>query len=322
MNRRDFVRSAAAGAAAAAAPGLAQAQANYIRLLLSSSPGGTADALFRVMEEPLRAALGSPVIMEYKPGAGGITGHMEVSRGPRDGSLLGYAYSGPMSTIPILRPELGFDPRRDVMPAAMIMKTPVVFMANPKVPGNDMAAILEYAKSRPQGINCGNSGMGSAGHITAVYFASRTGMNTIHVPYKGNGPAVQALVGGEIELVSAVTSSAINTLASSGRIKIVGVASAEASPVVPGVVPISKLIPGFTSEVMHGVVAPAGTPDEVVRRVNAAFVKVLSDKNIQERFLANSCVAMPGTPAQYAQAIAAEFDQWQAVIRKSGIKME
>ena len=324
MQRRHFSRAIGASAALIALSeyGYAQTGTRYTRLILSSSPGGTADALFRIMEEPLRAALGHAIVIDYKPGGGGGTGHMEVSRGSRDGSVLGYAYSGPMSTIPIMRPDIGYDPLKDLVPVSMIMKAPLVLMTNPRIPGNDVGALLSYAKNQANGVSCGNAGAGGLGHLAAVLFANQSGMKTLHVPYKGTGPAVQALLGGEIDMVCTVTSDAITNLAKAGKIKIIGVASESSSPLVTGVPPISQYVPGFNAEVMHGIVAPRGTPTEVVERFNTAFFKVLSDKSIQARFLANSSIAMPTTPAQYAQAIAQEYELWAKVIKQTGIKAE
>lgn len=326
MQRRQFIQSLAAATPVIAGFHLdASAQApggRYVRLLLSASPGGTADALFRIMEEPLRRAMGMPVVIEYKPGAGGATGHLEVARGARDGSVLGYAYSGPMSTIPIMRPTIGYDPLKDLVPVAMIMKAPIVVMASTRIPANDVGALLPYARAQANGVSIGNAGLGGLSHLTAVQFANLGGFKSLHVPYKGTGPAVQALLSGEVDLVVTVTAESISNLAKAGKIKIIGVCSDGASPLVPGVAPVSRFIPGFTSEVMHGIVAPKGTPPDVVERINAAFVKVLSDKDVQSRFLANSSVAMPGSPAQYAQAIATEYEQWAQVIRQTGIKAE
>lgn len=322
--RRRFLRSSTAlGAAAAAYPMLGGAQENAIvKLIMPTAPGGGGDALFRVMEDKLRQALGRPVIIDYKPGGGGAPGHLQVARGPKDGSMLGYAYSGPMSTIPILRKNVGYDPLKDFEPVSLVMRAPAVVMASMHVPGDDIGALMAYAKTKPEGINSGTAAVGGVGHLTGVLLGLQGDMKMLHVPYKGGAPAIQALMAGDLDIVVTVVTDTVLSLAKAKKLKLIGVASEKPSPLLPDVPTVAKFLPGFRSEILHGIVLPAGTPREIVERYNAAFVQVLNDKDIQAKFLANNSIASPSTPQQYGEAIAAEYAQWAQVIKRAGITVD
>lgn len=319
--RRRFLRSSTAlGAAAAAYPMLARAQeSGIVKLIMPTAPGGGGDALFRVMEDKLRQALGRPVIIDYKAGGGGAPGHLQVARGPKDGSMLGYAYSGPMSTIPLLRKNVGYDPLKDFEPVSLVMRAPAVVMASMRVPGDDIGALMAYAKTKPEGIICGNAAAGGLGHLTGVLLGLEGNMKMLHVPYKGGAPAIQALMAGDLDIVVTVVTETVLSLAKAQKLKLIGVASKETSQLLPDVPTVAKFLPGFHSEILHGIVLPAGTPREIVEQYNAAFVKVLNDKDIQAKFMANNSIASPSTPQQYRQAIAAEYAQWAQVIKRAGI---
>lgn len=321
--RRQFLRSSAALGSAAAFPMLARAQENSpIKLIMATAAGGGGDALYRVMEDKLRQALGRPVIIDYKPGGGGAPGHLLVARGPKDGSMLGYAFSGPISTHPILRKNVGYDPLKDFEPVSLVMRAPAVVMAGMHVPGDDIGALMAYAKTKPEGINSGTAGVGGVGHLTGVLLGLEGNMKMTHVPYKGGGPAVQALMAGDLDILVTVVTETVLSLAKARKLKLIGVASKEPSPLLPGVPTVAKFVPGFHSEIIHGIVLPGGTPREIVERYNAAFVQVLNDKDIQAKFLANNSIASPSTPQQFREAIAAEYAQWAGVIKRAGITVD
>lgn len=324
MKRRSFM----AAAASAGLPTLMSSQAfaqqfpeRSIRIILPSSVGGSADAMMRLLTEPMRRVLGQPVIAENRPGASGAIGTLEVARAAPDGHTIAFIWSGPLSVVPILKPATGYDPLRDFAPISMVGTAPGVIMAHPSLP-SDVRGLIEYAKSRPQGLEVGNAGAGSPGHLWAQLFAKQAGVKFVHVPYKGTSDAIPPLVAGDIKLIFSTTSAAYNNLARAGKIKIIGVASLNPSPLVPGVETIAKTLPGFETEVWYGVMAPARTPPEVVRKLNQAVVAAMNDANVKAKFLENAVAPMSGTPQQMADRMAKEYNLWKTLLADGSIKAE
>ncbi|WP_167772630.1 Bug family tripartite tricarboxylate transporter substrate binding protein [Ramlibacter henchirensis] len=317
-SRRDILKSTL-GAASMLTMGSSFAQAETTKMVIPVASGGLADILFRIIQDPLERLAGRPLVADYKPGGGGAIGLLQTARAPADGTTLGWAYSGPMSTIPILRPSVGYDPRTDLTPVSLIMRTPSVFFGSMNLPVSDIAGLIAYAKSGGKEITCGNAAVGGLGHLTSVLLGLRADIKLLHVPYTGTPALLTALMSGDLNIGTTAINTSIMKLVEDKRIKILGVASNGPSELVPGAMPVSQVLPGFKSEILYGAVAPKGTPRPIVERWNSAFVKVLSDKAIQAKYIQNSVIPMSSTPEQYSELIKAEYDQWADVIKRAGI---
>lgn len=323
MKRRPFL--AAALAASAYLPAVSRAQqfpSRPIRMVLPSSVGGSADAMMRLLQEPLRKALGQPVVAENRPGASGAMGTQEVARAAPDGHTIAFIWSGPMSVVPLLKPATtGYDPLRDFTPISLVGAAPAVVMVHPSLPG-DLKGLIEYCKARPQGIEVGNAGIGSPGHLWAQMLAKRAGINLLHVPYKGTSDAVPPLVAGELKMIFSTTSAAYTNLARAGKIRLVAVASESPSPLVPGVETINRTLPGFEAEVWYGIMGPRGLPDEALKKLNQAVVTAMADPEVRKKYLENSVAPTSGTPQEMQQRIVREYEMWRDLLKDGSIKAD
>ncbi len=226
-----------------------------------------------------------------------------------------------MSVVPLLKPNTPYDPLRDFAPVSLVGTAPGVIMVHPSLPG-DLKGFIDYARAQPNGIEAGNAGVGSPGHLWAQMFANKAGIKILHVPYKGTSDAIPPLMAGEIKMVFSTTSAAYTNLARAGKIKLVAVASEKPSPLVPGVEPIAKLIPGFEAEVWYGIMAPGGTPEGIVRRLNEAVVAAMSDPEVQKKFIENSVTPFATSPQVMQQRIVREYELWKGLLRDGSIKGE
>ncbi len=323
MQRRHFLAAASIGVPAFL-PTVSRAQSfpnRPIRMILPSSVGGSADAMMRTLQEPMRKVLGQPVIAENRPGASGAMGTLDIARAAPDGHTIAFIWSGPMSVVPLLKPNTGYDPLKDFAPISLVGSAPGAILAHPSMPG-DLKGFIEYAKAQPNGIEAGNAGVGSPGHLWAQMFAQRAGIKILHVPYKGTSDAVPPLVAGELKMIFSTTSASYTNLAKAGKIRLVAVASLEPSPLVPGVEPIAKLFPGFEAEVWYGIMAPGGTPPEVVTRLNQAVVTAMADPEVQKKFVENSVAPTSSTPAGMQARVVREYELWKGLLRDGSIKAE
>jgi tripartite-type tricarboxylate transporter receptor subunit TctC len=323
MKRRPFL--AAALAASASLPAVSRAQqfpSRPIRMVLPSSVGGSADAMMRLLQEPMRKALGQPVVAENRPGASGAMGTQEIARAAPDGHTIAFIWSGPMSVVPLLKPATtGYDPLHDFTPISLVGAAPAVVMVHPSLPG-DLKGLIEYCKSRPQGIEVGNAGIGSPGHLWAQMLARRAGINLLHVPYKGTSDAVPPLVAGELKMIFSTTSAAYTNLARAGKIRLVAVASEAPSPLVPGVETINSTLPGFEAEVWYGIMGPRGLPDEALKKLNHAVVAAMADPEVRKKYLENSVAPTSGTPQEMQQRIVREYGMWRDLLKDGSIKAD
>ncbi|MDO8279014.1 MAG: tripartite tricarboxylate transporter substrate-binding protein [Burkholderiaceae bacterium] len=323
MQRRKFLGVfTSAMASSIAMPAVAQQgfPSRTIRVILPSPPGGSTQIMLRPLQDAIQRALGQPVITEYKPGASGITGTLEIARAAPDGHTLGFIWNGPMGLGPVLRPDVGYDTVLDFAPISIVGRAPGVIIANPGVP-NDLAGFIAYVKSQPPGtVGCANAGMDSAGHFWARKLAERAGIELLHVPYKSTNEAVPALVSGDVKIMFSGASSMINNLVKDKRLKLMAVASAAPSSMFPGTDLVSKAVPGFTADIWYGMVAPKGTPREIVQRIQKLVAQQLEDSATRKAYYDTSCEPVGTTPEQMAEAIRAERAYWQEFTR--GVKIK
>jgi tripartite-type tricarboxylate transporter receptor subunit TctC len=315
---------ATALAAAFAFPAAALAQQAFptkpITIVVPYPAGGTTDTLARVMAEPLAKLLGQPVVVDNKPGASAIVGTKLVANAAPDGHTL-LMPNNALAITPHVSKDAGWT-IKDFAPVSMVSLQPMVLITNPMLPVQTVAQLVDYAKANPGKIDYATSGPASFGHLATELFMRQAGIQMTHIPYKGTAPIAQALLTGEVKLLLSTTTSQMNQYVKDGRLRMIGVASPEPSPLAPGAEPIMKTLKDYQAEVWFGLLAPAGTPKAVVSKLNEAIVKVLQMPEMKAKFELSGAAPAPSTPEQFAARIADENASWSKVVREANIKTE
>ncbi len=292
-----------------------------ITIVVPYPAGGTSDGQVRMIQEQLGKLLGQPVVVENKSGASGSIGAQYVARSKADGYTLLYPNTGVL-IAPLVSDKAGYDPLKDFKPITKMTSVPMVLVASKSVPGDNLADFLKYARSQPQGIQYASAGTASFGHVASARFAQMAGIKVEHVPYRGEAVTTMAVRTGEVPMLLTTPSSAMLGLVQQGNIKMLGVGTANPSPLLPGVPTINRTVPGFTSEIWFGLLAPAGTPDEVVSKINAAVRTVMADTAIRDKLQPTGAMPQTSTPAEFEKLLKEESAQLREVIGKYGIKAE
>ena len=329
IDRRSFVTSALAGAAL---PGLlatspsAQAQAGWpskpIRLVVPYPPGGGTDVVSRLIAEPLSQALGQPVIVDNKGGANGIPGCQFVASAPPDGHTILLVLPGQMAVNPALYKDLPYNPVRDFAPIIQLTSFEVALAVNPSVAARNVNELVALAKSKPRGLTLASAGTGSAGHMAAIWFSMKTGVEWLHVPYKGAGPAFTDLIGGQVDLTFATTLSTLPHVRS-GKLRALGVTGAKRSAAAPDIPAIAETVPGYVATSWYGIGAPAGTPEPILARLETAIAEALKSADIQKRWNDDLGLDMPPPGrAGFDQFLAEDRKIWEPAVKASGVKLD
>lgn len=309
--------------AAAALPAVSWAQAwpsRPVTIIVPYPAGGTTDTLARVMQEPLQKLLGQTVVIDNKPGASGMLGTRLAARAPADGYTL-VMPNNALAISPHASKEAGFT-ARDFVPITMVSLQPMVLVTHPSLPATNVQQLLDYARANPGKIDYATSGAASFGHLATELFQRQAGIAMTHIPYKGQGPITQAMLTGEVKLLISTTSAQMNQFVKEGKLRMLGVASPQPSPLAPGAEPIANTLKGYQAEVWFGLLAPAGTPRDVVTKVNEAMNKVLQMPDVKAKFELSGAATAPTTPEQFAARIAEEDAAWGRVVREANIKAE
>ena len=322
MNRRHSLLSLLAACAALAAP-LAQAQ-EPIRLIVPYAPGGPLDITSRALAERVRDALGV-VIIENKAGAGGNIGADAVAKAAPDGLTIGLAATATHAVNPWLYSRMPFDAAKDFAGITQMVRVPNVLVVNAEFAERNkiasIADLLAFAKSHPGKLNYGSGGNGSAGHLAGEMLKQKAGIFALHVPYRGANPAQLALLSGEVDFnIDNLAAAAPNIR--SGKLKALAVTSLAPSPLLPGVPALSKTFPGFSIDTWWGLVAPAGTPQAVLDKLNKAFTDALKAPETKTRFELLMAEPVASSPAAFDQFMAAERKKYQQVVKASGAKVD
>ena len=323
IGRRAF----AAGSAAAmlAAIGTASAQdfpTRPITLVVPYSAGGGNDIMARVAAEKMSPLLGQQIVIENRGGAGGSIATRAVAKAAPDGYTLGLGGTGTLTINPSLYGNVGYDPRKDFAPIGLIGTSALVLVIHPSIPANNLKELIAYAKANPRKLSYASAGVGSGIHLAAEYFRFQAGIEMIHVPYKGSGPALNDLVGGHVSMYFSSMPPAIQ-LVKDGRLRALGVTGLARSPIFPELPTIAEsALPGFEAVLHYGIVAPAGTPKPIVDKLNAALREALAAPDTRERMAADGTEPLASTPEEYAADIDKEETKWSAIVKKSGAKVE
>ena len=324
MTTRRSLLGASLGVAALATlarPALAQGwPSRPISIVVPFPPGGSNDLLARPMALKLQQALGNhPVVVENRGGAGGTVGAAHVMRSAPDGHTLMWGHVGTLAVNPWIYPNNPYDVLRDFTPVAQVATLPGVLVVHPSVGVRTAEEFVALAKRQPGVLEYGSAGNGSASHITMAAFCDAAGIDLVHVPYRGNGPMLADLLAGRVKC-SFAGSPVVLPAARDNRLIALGVSSREPTPLVPGVTPVgATAVPGYEMVQWHGLVAPAGTPTEVVARINGIINGLLADEEIKQRLSVEGAEAAPRTPEAFRALIAAELERFRALIRRANI---
>jgi len=306
------------------APLLAVAQAypaKPVRVIVPLAAAGTGDTLARVVSEEMAKILGQTFLVENRPGSGGIIGTESVAKAAPDGYTL--LSASPSHVIhPALRPKVGYDPIKDFEPITVIANTHQLIVGHPSVPAATVRELVAYAKNNPGRLNYGSAGTGSATHLNMEMFKSMTGIFIVHIPYRGSTQSRQDLVAGEVQLsVDGLLPTL--PLIKAGKLKAFGLTSSRRSPVAPEIPTLAEAgVAGYASDTWYGLLAPAGTPKEVIAVLHAAAVKALNTASVRTRLTQQGAELVANTPAEFRALLERELQLWSKVVKDSGAKVD
>ncbi len=331
LERRQFIAAGLLPFIALARPAAAQAgwPTKPVRIVVPFAAGGTTDILARAIAPELQKVFGQPFVVDNRPGAGGNTGSAEVAKSPADGHTLLMGTVGTHAINPSLYPKLPYDAVKDFAPVTLVAGVPNVVVVNPasaqKYGINTLPDLLRAARANPGRLNVASSGNGTSIHLAAELYKSLTGTFMLHLPYRGSGPALIDLMAGNVDLMFDNLPSALPHI-KSGRLKALAVTSAKRSAALPDLPTVAEaggpLLQNFEASSWFGLLAPAGTPAEIVTRLQQETAKAMAQPAVNERLLAQG--ALPGgqPPAEFARFIEAETKKWAQVVKASGAKVD
>jgi tripartite-type tricarboxylate transporter receptor subunit TctC len=320
-HRRQFLHLAAGTAALPAISRIAWAE-NFptkpVRWIVPYSPGGATDIQARLLGQWLSERLGHPFLIENRPGGGGNIGTEAVVRAPADGYTL--LLVGPPHAInATLYDKLNFNFIRDIAPVAGIMSVANVMVVTPSVPAKTVPEFITYAKANPGKINMASSGNGSSAHVAGELFKMMTGVDMVHVPYRGNAPALTDLLGGQVQVYFVTTPASIEYIRA-GTLRPLAVTTATRSDALPDVPTVSEFLPGYEASAWYGVGAPKNTPAEIIDRLNKEINAGLADPKMKVRLAELGGTVLLGSPADFGRLIAEETEKWAKVVKFSGAR--
>ena len=307
---------------AAAQPAASDFPTKPIRIVVTFPPGGSTDAVVRLLVPRLNEKLGQAVVVDNRPGAGGNVGLSLVAKSPGDGYTLGLGAAGGLSANVSLYAQMPFDPVKDFKPVGMVAAIPFVLIGHPSMAARTLPELLAQARKEPGKLSIGHGGNGTAMHLSAALFGQMADARFVEVPYRGSGPAALDTLGGQIPLAIVDLPSALQQI-KAGKLIAYAVTSPQRLPMLPDVPTVAEAgLPGYDSTGWFGLVAPAGTPDAIVARLNAELNAGLSDPQIQTAMRNLGVEPAPGTPAAFGTYIASETTKWAKVIQTARIKLD
>jgi len=321
--RRQFLKLAVVVAAAAAVPQFASAldyPTRPVRIIAGFAAGGGVDVTARLIGQWLTDRLGQSFVIENRPGAGGNIGTEAVVNAAPDGYTLLLA-TVPNAVNASLYEKLSFNFIRDIVPVAGIIRVPMVILLNPSVPAATVAEFISYAKANPDKVNMASAGNGSAPHMAGELFKMMAGVNLVHVPYRGQGPALTDLLGGQVQVLFAATPGTTEYI-TTGKLRALAVTSASRAEMLPELRTVGDFVPGYEASQWYGIGVARNTPVEIVDKLNKEINAAIADPAMKARFAAIGGEPLPGSPAEFGKLIAEETEKWGRVVRAAGIKPE
>ena len=327
MQRRHFMQTSIAGAVALGAPSFAPAvsqgwPSRPIKLVVPFPPGSSPDYIARLVAEPLAWALGQPVVIDNKPGAGGEIGTGAVARATPDGYTLLFTIQGPLVTAPMLKKGLNYDPSKDLAPVTLVATSPNVLVVEPKLGANTLADFVRIAKEKNGQLNYGSVGIGSASHLAMEWFKTRAGIELVHVPYQGFPQVVGAILAGEVQAGFMVPSIAMGQIRA-GKLKPLGVTTLGRSASLPDYPSLNEQgYADFEAISWQAVLAPAATPKAIVDRVASELIRIVKSDEVRGKMLSQYFSAAGTAPEALAGLMKSERERWAKVIKAAGVKPE
>ncbi|MDQ2140235.1 tripartite tricarboxylate transporter substrate binding protein [Alcaligenaceae bacterium B3P038] len=292
-----------------------------IRLILPFPPGGVTDILARALGEKLAPRLGQPIIVENKPGAGTMLASDFVARAPADGYTLMLAASS-LGTAPLLYERVGYDAIKSFSPITQVASVVHVLVVNPQLPVKSVADLVAFANSNPSKLDYASTGTGTSTHLEGELFKSMSRADMVHIPYKGSGPALTDLVGGQVSVMFDALGSS-GPFIKSGKLRALAVTTAQRSPSIPELPTVAESgLPGYEAMPWLGIVAPAGTPQPIIDRLYRETAEILKDAEMRERFRGWGLDVIGNTPVEFASFLRRDIDQWARVIATAKIKVD
>ena len=293
-----------------------------IHLIVPFPPGGPTDIVGRMVGQKLSEGIGQPVVVENRPGAGGTVGSASVAKAPADGYTLLYGSTSTLAIAPSLYRNLAYDPFKSFAPISLVSSGPIIVAVNSQVPANTLKEFIDLAKKQPGKLNYSSGGNGTPPHLAGELFKTIAGVDLLHIPYKGGGPAINDVAAGQVQAVFEGQVALMPHL-QSGRIRALAITGAKRNPALPQVPTMAEAgLPKYDANFWSGVVAPAGTPPETISRLNAVLVKALQSPEVRETLLRQGLEPAGNTPREFASHIAAEAEKWAAVVKTSGAKLD
>lgn len=323
FKRRSLMGAASAGAVAAILPTGLLAQSTYpskaVTLVVPNPPGGNTDILARIFAVPLAKALGQPVVVENRAGAGGVIGMTAVARAPADGHTVGIGNLSDLVVSRYAQPNVPYDPAKDFIAVSTLAKVSIVVTALPAFPANSFQEFLALAKANPGKYKCGTAGNGTLGHLCLEALQAAAGVDIVHVPYRGGAPALNDLLGGHIDLL--IDGTALSQV-KAGKLKALAV-TADRIPVLPNVPSIGESgVPGFSFGNYWGLLMPSGSPAVAVNRVHAEIKRLLEQPEIRQQLENLGFAPLLSTPTEYGQALQKSYDQIGQLVKKAKITFD
>lgn len=315
------VASIAGPAALAQAPANPSYPVKPIRVIIAQAPGSATDVTARTLANKLQESLGQPLVIDARPGAGGMLGTDLAAKAPPDGYHLFMGNNSTHGANPALYAKLPYDAVKDFAPIVLVTVTPYVLSVHPSLPVTSLKQMIALAKSRPGQLNYASAGNGSTHHLSGELLKTRTGIDLVHVPYKGTGPGITALLSGEVSLMFN-TVSGIQGHVKSGRLRAIAVTTPKATEMMPGVPPMADTLPGFEMLSWFGLLAPASVPRAVVTRINAEANKALAQPDVRAALAGQGMEPRGGTPEQFGDYIRSEIAKFTKIAKASGVKAD
>lgn len=320
----DRRRALVALASLSAAPMLS-AQTAYprqtIRFVVPVTPGGTTDILTRMLAQGLQEALGQSVVVDNKPGAGGIIAMENAARSAPDGHTIAMSYIGVAAVNPWLYKNLPYDPLRDFVTVSLVARFPTVLVVHPSFPADSIEQFIDQLKRKPGELNYASAGTASMAHLAMELFLRETGTRMAHVPYKGSAPAMNDLLAGRV-VAAFDTLTAVWPHVQAGKIKALGIASRERAALAPQIPTIGSTVANFEATGWYGVLAPTGTPPEIVARLDQGFKKIVSDPAMRDQFAKRGLDADHMGASDFGRFLRDENEKWRRVVQEAGIRVE
>ncbi len=305
---------------------LASAQSSFpnkpVKIIVPFPPGGGNDVIARVIGQKLTDRWGQPVVIDNRAGANGIVGLQALMQSPPDGYTLAVGAAGPLAVNPSLYARLPYDPVKDFAAVTNLVNYPLLLVVHPSVPARTTREVVALAKSKPGQLSYASPGSGNSGHLAGELFNSMAGVHTLHVPYKGQGPALTDLLSGQVQMLYSSIPSVINQV-KTGQLRAIAVGSAKRLPSLPDIPTIAESgVPGYEAYSWVGLVAPANTPSDIVHKIYRDVSDILKQPDVAEKLNQQGALPVGDTPEEFSQYIKAEVAKWGQVVRNANIKLD